>query len=131
MEPYVEDPVGAQAAEELEFLVVDDASDERGGGDKSGPRRRGGGGDDTGRVRRRSFKPADLNAQLTRTLNGLRESFDGLQQAGPDGWGISEVQVSCQLTASGQLVVLGVGTQAQRTGGILLTLSPRPAGSER
>jgi len=130
MEPYIEDPAGAQAAEELEFLVVDDAGDERDGFDKSGPRRRGG-ADDAERVRRRKFKPADLNAQLNRTLRGLRESLDGLQQAGPDGWGISEVQVSCQLTASGQLVVLGVGTQAQRTGGIQLTLTPRPGGSER
>lgn len=129
MGSYDRDPAGTQAAEELEFLVVDDASDERGGYDKSGPRR--GGGDDGPRVRRRRFKPADLNAQLTRTLNGLRESFDGLQQSGPDGWGISEVQVSCQLTTSGQLVVLGVGTQAQRTGGILLTLTPQPDGSER
>ncbi|MGW6911963.1 MULTISPECIES: Pepco domain-containing protein [unclassified Streptomyces] len=130
MESYVEDPADGQAAEELEFLVLDDAEEERRGFDKSGGPRRGGGGEDGGRVRRRSFKPADLNVQLNRTLNGLRDAFDGLQQAGPDGWGISEVQVSCQLTASGQLVVLGVGSQAQRTGGILLTLTPRPAGSD-
>jgi hypothetical protein len=129
MEPYVKDPAGDQVAEELEFLVVDDADEDR-RFDKSGGLR-GGGGDDGGRVRRRSFKPTDLNAQLARTLKGLRDAFDGLQQAGPDGWGISEVQVSCQLTASGQLVVLGVGSQAQRTGGILLTLTPRPAGGER
>ncbi|MDN0199538.1 hypothetical protein [Streptomyces sp. S.PNR 29] len=128
MESYQGDANGAQATEELEFLVVDDTGDEHGGRDKSW--RRGAGGD-TEPVQRRRFKPADLNAQLTRTLNGLSEAFDGLQQAGPDGWGISEVQVSCQLTASGQLVVLGVGAQAQRTGGIQLTLTPRPAGSER
>ncbi|MEY9994367.1 hypothetical protein ABIE67_006399 [Streptomyces sp. V4I8] len=129
MEPYAEEPAGEAGTEELEFLVVDDAGEERRGFDKAaGPR--GGGGDDGGRVRRRSFKPADLNVQLTRTLNGLRDAFAGLQQAGPDGWGISEVQVSCQLTASGQLVVLGVGSQAQRTGGILLTLTPRPTGTD-
>jgi hypothetical protein len=121
MESYTGD-----AVEELEFLVVDDGpGDTR---DKSFGRR---GGDDETRVRRRTFKTADLNAQLTRTLNGLREAFDGLQAAGPDGWGISEVQVSCQLTASGQLVVLGVGSQAQRTGALQLTLTPRSAGGDR
>jgi hypothetical protein len=120
MESYAE-----KAVEVLEFLVVDEApSDMR---DKSFGRR----GDDTDRVRRRTFTPADLNAQLLRTLNGLSAAFDGLQQAGPDGWGISEVQVSCQLTASGQLVVVGVGAQAQRSGGIQLTLTPRPASGER
>ncbi|GLP71942.1 hypothetical protein TUSST3_85610 [Streptomyces sp. TUS-ST3] len=129
MGPYVEDPAGEQAAEELEFLVVEDEGDERRGSFKDGPRR-GSGGDEGGRVRRQRFKPADLNVQLSRTLSGLREAFDGLQQAGPEGWGISEVQVSCQLTASGQLVVLGVGTQAQRTGGIQLTLTPQPAGRD-
>ncbi|WP_089098688.1 Pepco domain-containing protein [Streptomyces hyaluromycini] len=125
MESYAGEPAVAETAEELEFLVVDDGPDDV--RDKSFGRR----GDDEPRVRRRTFKPADLNAQLTRTLNGLRDAFDGLDRAGPDGWGISEVQVSCQLTASGQLVVLGVGTQAQRTGGIQLTLTPRPAGGDR
>ncbi|CAL9564375.1 Pepco domain-containing protein [Streptomyces sp. enrichment culture] len=121
MESYTGDVV-----EELEFLVADGGpGDTR---DKSFAR---GGGEDGTRVRRQAFKPADLNAQLTRTLNGLRVAFDGLQQAGPEGWGISEVQVSCQLTASGQLVVLGVGGQAQRTGAIQLTLTPRPAGGDR
>ncbi|AWW37456.1 hypothetical protein ADL00_22300 [Streptomyces sp. AS58] len=139
MESYDRDPGGArrttderttdeETSGDLEFLVVDDEPDDRGGHDKSWRR---GGGEDGERVRRRSFTPADLNARLSRTLNGLRDAFEGLDQAGPDGWGISEVQVSCQLTASGQLVVLGVGAQAQRTGGIQLTLTPRPAGSGR
>ncbi|SEE54575.1 hypothetical protein [Streptomyces sp. Ag109_O5-10] len=121
MELYAGEP----ASEELEFLVLDDGpGDVR---DKSFGRR----GDDEPRTSRRTFKAADLNAQLTRTLNGLRDAFAGLDQAGPDGWGISQVQVSCQLTASGQLVVLGVGAQAQRTGGIQLTLSPRLARGDR
>ncbi|GGT02349.1 hypothetical protein GCM10010240_39800 [Streptomyces griseoviridis] len=122
MESYAERPTDAEAAGELEFLVLDDAPGET--RDKSFGRR---GEDDGGRVRRRTFRPADLNAQLARTLNGLREALDGLQAAGPDGWGIDQVQVSCQLTASGQFVVLGVGGQAQRTGAIQLTLTPRPA----
>ncbi|QJS09901.1 hypothetical protein HKX69_10535 [Streptomyces argyrophyllae] len=125
MEPYGGE--SAESVEELEILVVDDGpSDVR---DKSFGSRRGGENED--RIRRQSFRPADLNAQLTRTLNGLRDAFEGLQEAGPDGWGISQVQVSCQLTASGQVVVVGVGGQAQRTGGIQLTLTPRPAGGER
>jgi hypothetical protein len=124
MVPYGEDSV--ESGEELEFLVLDDGpGDVR---DKSFGSRRG---EDEGRVRRRTFKPADLNAQLARTLDGLREAFDGLQESGPDGWGISQVQVSCQLTTSGQIVVVGVGGQAQRTGGIQLTLTPRPAGGDR
>lgn len=125
MEPYGGE--SAESVEELEVLVVDDGpSDVR---DKSFGSRRG--GENEGRIRRQSLRPADLNAQLTRTLNGLRDAFEGLQEAGPDGWGISQVQVSCQLTASGQVVVVGVGGQAQRTGGIQLTLTPRQAGGER
>lgn len=121
-----------EAVEELEFLVLDDdAGGMRAGNDKSGGGLRGGQGGDGPRVGRRTFKPADLNVQLARTLSGLREAFDGLQQAGPDGWGISQVQVSCQLTSSGQLVVMGVGGQAQRTGGIQLTLTPHPTGGDR
>ncbi|MGW3210384.1 Pepco domain-containing protein [Streptomyces sp. NPDC001135] len=126
MEPYGGESV--ESVGELEFLVVDDGPDDvrdkslRSWRDED---------EDTARVRRRTFKAVDLNAQLTRTLHGLRDAFDGLQEAGPDGWGISQVQVSCQLTASGQIVVVGVGGQAQRTGGIQLTLTPRPAGGDR
>ncbi|HEY8979957.1 MAG TPA: hypothetical protein VIU15_10295 [Streptomyces sp.] len=114
---------------EMEFLVLDDEDGDGRGHDKGGPRRRG--GDDEGRVRRVSFKPADLNAQLAKALGGLRTAFDGLQDAGPDGWGISQVQVSCQLTSSGQVVVVGVGGQVQRTGAIQLTLTPRQASGDQ
>ncbi|MGW4600236.1 Pepco domain-containing protein [Streptomyces sp. NPDC004457] len=129
MESY--DGRSAGDAQELEFLVLDEESDGRGAYDKSGGGLRGGRSDDGPRLRRRSFRPADLNAQLARTLAGLRDAFEGLQQAGPDGWGISQVQVSCQLTTSGQLVVMGVGGQAQRMGGIQLTLIPNPTGGDR
>jgi hypothetical protein len=61
-----------------------------------------------------------LRVNMETTLNGLRQTFDGLDPLGSK-FPLKEVQVSFEVSASGKVNLLGTGAEVAGTGGITLT----------